>query len=225
MASEDGAEDPRILLSEAISTIAKLTVLHGEVSRAAVSVGHPREVGDIDVAVRGMADEIRRLRRVVAEAVPREVIYCPSCDRAHIEGPRHDDETIDGSVRPHHTHRCYHCAYVWDNGRWSFGVDPSTIVAVTYGRAVELILAGASMTRQRWTDAKTGKVLKWVSLTHKGARFGAHKSLGSFIELHVRGAAHNEVWTASTDDTLANDWRAVPRRPVHEEIEDDRGES
>jgi len=224
MASEDGAEDPRILLSEAIGTIAKLTVLHGEVSRAAVSVGHPREVGDIDVAVRGMADEIRRLRRVVAEAVPREVIYCPSCDRAHVDGAS-DTAARSFATEPHHTHRCEHCTYVWDNGRWSFGVDPSTIVAVTYGRAVDLILAGASMTRQKWTDAKTGKVLKWASLTHKGARFGAHKSLGSFIELHVRGAAHNEVWTASTDDTLANDWRAVPRRPVHEEIEDDRGES
>lgn len=223
MASEDEAEDPRIMLTEAISTIAKLTALHGEVSRATVSVGHPREVGDIDVAARGMADEIRRLRRVVAEAVPREVIYCPSCDRAHIDGAS-DTAARSFATDPHHTHRCERCAYVWDNGRWSFGVDPSTIVAVTYGRAVDLVLTGASMTRQRWNDPKTGKVLRWVSLTHKGVRYGASKALGSFIELHVRGAAYNEPWIASMDDTLANDWRAVPRRPVHEEIEADRGE-
>lgn len=75
-----------------------------------------------EALIERLESDVERLQRACDEGLPREVIPCPSCNREHVEGPRHDDPTVDGRTRPHHTHRCYHCGHVWDNGRWSFGV-------------------------------------------------------------------------------------------------------
>ena len=75
--------------------------------------------------------ESSRLQRACDQGLPREVILCPSCGKPHVEGPRHDDPTVDGRKRPHHTHRCYGCSHVWEavnpdgSPRWSFGVPPA----------------------------------------------------------------------------------------------------
>lgn len=71
--------------------------------------------------------ENARLTRACVEGLPREVIVCPECSEKHVEGPRHDDPSIDGRVRPHHTHRCYHCGHVWDAGRWSYGAESQSV--------------------------------------------------------------------------------------------------
>lgn len=74
-------------------------------------------------ALRGERD---RLQRACDKGLPREVIACPSCGMCHVEGPRHDDPTVDGRTRPHHTHRCYGCDKVWESGQWTFGVAPGS---------------------------------------------------------------------------------------------------
>ena len=68
-----------------------------------------------------VTSERDRLQQVCDEVVPKEYIECPKCNKQHIEGTLRDNPKIDGRKRPHHTHRCYHCGNVWDEGRWSFG--------------------------------------------------------------------------------------------------------
>ena len=85
---------------------------------------------EIFAAVEVLRRERERLQRACDEGLPRERIDCPACGLAHVEGPRHDDPSIDGRTRPHHTHRCYHCGHVWDAGRWSFGVAEGEETAV-----------------------------------------------------------------------------------------------
>lgn len=70
-----------------------------------------------------------RLTRACVEGLPREIMYCPKCSAQHIEGPRHDDPSLDGRVRPHHHHRCYACGHDWPTERWSYG-DTEARVAV-----------------------------------------------------------------------------------------------
>ena len=98
--------------------------LVARVWRAATGDTHegPASVDVLLAAVEGLRRERERLQRACDEGLPRERIDCPACGRAHVEGPRHDDPSVDGRTRPHHTHRCYHCGHVWDAGRWSFGV-------------------------------------------------------------------------------------------------------
>lgn len=99
------------------------------------------EVERLRVSVATLTAERDRLQRACNEGLPREVIQCPDCEKPHIEGPRHDDPSIDGRTRPHHTHRCYHCGHIWDSGRWSFGVAPGHenelgwLLVATDGRA------------------------------------------------------------------------------------------
>lgn len=86
---------------------------------------------DLPERAAAVVSERDRLQRVCSEALPREVIPCPRCAVPHVEGPRHDNPALDGRVRPHHSHRCYHCAHVWPSGRWSFGVAPEDATAGT----------------------------------------------------------------------------------------------
>jgi hypothetical protein len=79
-----------------------------------------------------------RLQRSCDEGLPRERIDCPACGVRHVEGPRHDDPSIDGRTRPHHTHRCYVCGHVWDAGRWSFGVAEGEETAVAPSEVARL---------------------------------------------------------------------------------------
>lgn len=92
--------------------------------------------------VEALRTERDRLQRACDEGLPREVIPCPACKAPHVEGPRHDDPTKDGRVRPHHTHRCYGCGHVWDDGRWTFGVAPGGENEVTKRLRAEGRVAG-----------------------------------------------------------------------------------
>ena len=85
---------------------------------------------EIFAAVEVLRRERDRLQRACDEGLPRERIDCPACGVRHVEGPRHDDPSVDGRTRPHHTHRCYHCGHVWDAGRWIFGVAEGEETAV-----------------------------------------------------------------------------------------------
>lgn len=80
-------------------------------------------IHELTEQVAALTADCARFQRVCDEALPREYIACPDCGTPHIEGARFDNPQIDGSRRPHHTHRCYHCEHVWDEGRWSFGAD------------------------------------------------------------------------------------------------------
>lgn len=106
--------------------------LVARVWRAATGDTHegPASVDVLLAAVEGLRRERERLQRACDEGLPRERIDCPACGLAHVEGPRHDDPSVDGRTRPHHTHRCYHCGHVWDAGRWSFGVAEGEETAV-----------------------------------------------------------------------------------------------
>jgi hypothetical protein len=59
-----------------------------------------------------------RLQRACNEGLPREVIFCPVCQRQHVDGANGEEFR----ARPHHTHLCQFCNHLWDAGRWSFGV-------------------------------------------------------------------------------------------------------
>lgn len=111
-------------LRAAIEAAAALDRLVARVWRAATGDTHegPASVDVLLAAVEVLRRERDRLQRACDEGLPRERIDCPACGVRHIEGPRHDNPSVDGRTRPHHTHRCYHCGHVWDAGRWSFGV-------------------------------------------------------------------------------------------------------
>lgn len=89
----------------------------------------PTDIRALVAEVLRLRTENERLTRACVEGLPREVLHCPACGAQHIEGPRHDDPTLDGRVRPHHTHRCYGCGHVWDAGRWSYGDTEASIAA------------------------------------------------------------------------------------------------
>ena len=88
------------------------------------------EIERLRADLASVTTERDRLQRACNEGLPRERIDCPTCGERHIEGPRHDNPSVDGRTRPHHTHRCYHCGHVWPTGRWSFGVAEGEETAV-----------------------------------------------------------------------------------------------
>lgn len=110
----------------------------------------PEDLAALCDALERLAAERDRLQRACDEGLPRERMCCPACGVQHIEGPRHDDPTVDGRVRPHHTHRCYHCGIVWDSGQWSFGAaEPNDVTRRLHaeGRAAGLREALTAVTR------------------------------------------------------------------------------
>lgn len=88
------------------------------------------EIERLRTDLASVTTERDRLQRACNEGLPRERIDCPACRKRHVEGPRHDNPSIDGRTRPHHTHRCYHCGHVWPTDRWSFGVAEGEETAV-----------------------------------------------------------------------------------------------
>ncbi len=122
------ADDADALVAE----VRRLTAALGDVTasrdayRRAKSENDERFMRERDEARDALAAvtvERDRLQRACDEGLPREYIECPACHAQHVEGARFDKPEIDGRTRPHHTHRCYACAHVWDSGRWSFGAD------------------------------------------------------------------------------------------------------
>lgn len=87
------------------------------------------QIAEMAAEVQRLRADNERLTRACVEGLPREVLHCPACGVQHIEGPRHDNPTLDGRVRPHHTHRCYGCGHVWDAGRWSYGDTEASVAA------------------------------------------------------------------------------------------------
>lgn len=87
---------------------------HGELAALLQEAHDTLAVNTQPVELQG---ELARAERIFKEALPREVILCPRCGLAHVDG-------ASGAVfahRPHHTHRCEHCTHEWPSGRWSFG--------------------------------------------------------------------------------------------------------
>ena len=113
---------------------ARLREIKSNLYLRSMSIGEQNDIADLFNHITSLAAKVEtletnntRLQRACDEGLPREVILCPACGKPHVEGPRHDDPSISGRTRPHHTHRCYECGHVWDSGRWSFGIDPTTL--------------------------------------------------------------------------------------------------
>lgn len=117
-AERDALRDEADLLRESYDAA---TAQLGDAVTEQLAVTGERDAARADLT--RVTSERDRLQRACDEGLPRERIDCPACGLAHVEGPRHDDPSVDGRTRPHHTHRCYGCGHVWDAGRWSFGVD------------------------------------------------------------------------------------------------------
>jgi len=129
----DDEEQLHTLRSALVHTTRAWDDLFGRMWRSVVGAGPhgPDGVAELFAALDALKaerDSLQaerdRLQRACDEALPREAIFCPACGARHIEGPRHDNPSVDGRKRPHHTHRCGGCGHVWDSGRWSFGVAP-----------------------------------------------------------------------------------------------------